>query len=154
MGSCETFSVTMKRKEIVAAATLVMPNHSLPMSNLDLLLPPLDIGVFLCYKKSLPRGESVNVIKKSLAQALAMFYPFSGEVVLNSHGEPELLCNNRGVDFSYASADVELRKIDLYHPYESVERKLIPVKKVGAFSVQVNPNNNSIDTSTHYAKKL
>ncbi|KAD3068171.1 hypothetical protein E3N88_36051 [Mikania micrantha] len=32
--------------------------------------------------------------------------------------------------------NTELKNIDLYHPDESVERKLVPVKKQGVFTVQ------------------
>lgn len=142
MGSCGTFSVSVKQRDTIAAA-LPVQDHWLPMSNLDLLLPPLDVGVFFCYKKStLPHEESVNIIKKSLEQALAPFYPFAGEVVQNNDGEPELLCNNRGVDFIHAHAPLmELKRLDLYHPDESVERKLVPTKKRGVLSVQVTELN-------------
>ncbi|KAI3811485.1 hypothetical protein L1987_21209 [Smallanthus sonchifolius] len=136
MGSCGTFSVSVKKRDIITAA-LPVQDHWLPMSNLDLLLPPLDVGVFFCYKNSLPLYESMNIVKKSLAEALAPFYPLAGEVVQNSLSEPELLCNNRGVDFIHAYADMELKNIDLYHPDESVERKLVPLKKQGVLTVQV-----------------
>ena len=138
MGSCGVLS-SVKHKGIIAAA-LPVQDHWLPMSNLDLLLPPIDVGVFFCYKKALAFDESVNIVKKSLAQALALFYPFAGEVVQNILGEPELLCNNRGVDFIHAYADIELKNIDLYNPDDSVERKLVPVKKQGVLMVQVYLN--------------
>lgn len=138
MGSCGVLA-SVKHKGIIAAA-LPVQDHWLPMSNLDLLLPPIDVGVFFCYKKALPFDESVNIVKKSLAQALALFYPFAGEVVQNILGEPELLCNNRGVDFIHAYADMELKNIDLYHPDDSVEGKLVPVKKQGVLTVQVYLN--------------
>lgn len=50
MGSCGGGGVTVvvRRSEVVAAV-LPMQEHWLPMSNLDLLLPPLDVGVFFCY---------------------------------------------------------------------------------------------------------
>nr|GEW72621.1 shikimate O-hydroxycinnamoyltransferase-like [Tanacetum cinerariifolium] len=139
MGSCG-ISASVKHRAIVAAA-LPVQDHWLPMSNLDLLLPPIDVGVFFCYKKALPLDESVNIVKKSLAQALALFYPFAGEVVENILGEPELLCNNRGVDFIHAHADMELKNIDLYHPDDSVEGKLVPIKKQGVLAVQVTELN-------------
>ncbi|KAM1165221.1 hypothetical protein PS2_024427 [Malus domestica] len=64
------------------------------------------------------------------------FYAFSGEVVPNSVGEPEILCNNRGVDFAEAFADVELKELNLYDPDESIEGKLVPNKKHGVLAVQ------------------
>ncbi|KAK9055291.1 hypothetical protein SSX86_026373 [Deinandra increscens subsp. villosa] len=136
MGSSGTFSVNVKKRDIITAE-LPVQNHWLPMSNLDLLLPSLDFGVFFCYKNSLPLDESLNIVKKSLAEALATFYPLSGEIVRNKLGEPELHCNNRGVDFIHAYADMELKNIDLYHPDESVEGKLVPVKTQGVLAVQV-----------------
>ncbi|KAM0956382.1 hypothetical protein COP2_025273 [Malus domestica] len=88
------FKVTMSKQEVVAAA-LPLQEHWLPLSNLDLLLQPLDVGVFFCYKnkQSMSFGSMVGVLKKAMAQALMTFYAFSGEVVPNSVGEPEILCN-------------------------------------------------------------
>ncbi|RVW69895.1 hypothetical protein CK203_059133 [Vitis vinifera] len=108
------FMVTVRRKEVVATM-LPMQKHWLPLSNLDLLLPPINVGVFFCYKK--PRGSAsggddftfgsmVRVLKEAMAQALVPYYAFAGEVLSNSLGEAELLCNNRGVDFLEAYADV------------------------------------------------
>ncbi|KAJ9692935.1 hypothetical protein PVL29_011857 [Vitis rotundifolia] len=92
------FTVTVSRKEVVAAA-LPVQEYWLPLSNLDLLLPPVDVGAFFCYKNphDLTFGFMIGVLKEALAQALVSYYPFAGEVLSNSAGEPELLCNNRGV---------------------------------------------------------
>ncbi|XP_050382420.1 coniferyl alcohol acyltransferase-like [Argentina anserina] len=132
------FHVSTRKQEVVAAA-LPLQEHWLPLSNLDLLLPPVDVGVFFCYKKhsSLSSAAArVGVLKKALAQALVTYYAFSGEVVANSIGEPEILCNNRGVDFAEAFADVELEELNLYNPDESIEGKLVPNKKHGVLAVQ------------------
>ncbi|KAK8584681.1 hypothetical protein V6N13_138633 [Hibiscus sabdariffa] len=139
MGAKADFTVTVSKEETVAAV-LPLQEHWLPFSNLDLLLPPVDVGVFFCYKK--PEGcitsftSMANVLKKALAQALVSYYAFSGEVVANTVAEPELLCNNSGVDFVEAYADVELRHLDLHNPDESIEGKLVPKKKHGVLSVQ------------------
>ncbi|KAG8373887.1 hypothetical protein BUALT_Bualt11G0072000 [Buddleja alternifolia] len=135
------FPVTVKRTEVVAAV-LPLQEHWLPMSNLDLLLPPLDVGIFFCYRKNstdknLSPENMVAGMKKALAKALVTFYPFAGEIVLNRHGEPEILCNNRGVDFTHAYADVDLNDVDFYRPDLSVDGKLVPVKMHGVLSVQV-----------------
>ncbi|PIN13875.1 Alcohol O-acetyltransferase [Handroanthus impetiginosus] len=124
------FPVTAKWSQVVAAF-LPVQEHWLPMSNLDLLLPPLDFGIFLGYKNNgTGKGPSpenmVAVLKKALAQALVSFYTLAGEIVQNRHGEPEILCNNRG-----------LKDIDLYRPDVSVHGKLVPVKMHGVLSVQV-----------------
>ncbi|XP_059635624.1 coniferyl alcohol acyltransferase-like [Cornus florida] len=144
-GAKGDFSVEMRRKEVVAAV-LPMKEHRLPLSNLDLLLPPVDVGVFFCYKKPVSAtGEDnipftftsmVCVLKKALAQVLVSYYTFAGEVVKNTVGEPELLCNNYGVVFHEAFANIELRDLNLYNPDESIEGKLVPKKKQGVLSVQ------------------
>ncbi|CAJ2634232.1 unnamed protein product [Trifolium pratense] len=133
------FTVNMTNEETVAAA-LPMQEHWLPLSNLDLILPPVDVSVFFCYNKpSITIGTPHNIVeclKNSLAEALVSYYAFAGEVVKNSMGEPELLCNNRGVDFVEAFADVELQSLNLYNPDETVEGKLVPKKKHGVLAVQ------------------
>ncbi|KDP35222.1 hypothetical protein JCGZ_09381 [Jatropha curcas] len=131
------FTVTVTKKEVVAAV-LPVQEHWLPLSNLDLLLPPLDVGVFLCYKKpeTASFGSMVSVLKKAMAQVLVSYYGFGGEVVSNPLGESELLCNNRGVDFFEGFADIELKDLDLYNPDHSVEGKLVPKKKDGVLAIQ------------------
>ncbi|XP_051134037.1 coniferyl alcohol acyltransferase-like [Andrographis paniculata] len=134
------FPVTAAKAEVVAAA-LPIQDHWLPLSNLDLLLPPVDVGVFLCYgnkpRQPLPPfAHMVGVLKKALAQTLVLYYAFSGHLVGNAAGEPELLCDNSGVDFVEASADVELEELDLYNPDASVEGKLVPARKRGVLAAQ------------------
>ncbi|XP_020552106.1 shikimate O-hydroxycinnamoyltransferase-like [Sesamum indicum] len=81
-------------------------------------------------------GHMVGILKKALAQTLVSYYAFAGRLVKNAAGEPELLCNNCGVDFVEAFADVELKDINLYNPDESVEGKLVPERKRGVLAVQ------------------
>ncbi|XVE89197.1 hypothetical protein DITRI_Ditri19aG0131200 [Diplodiscus trichospermus] len=139
MGSVNgDFVVKVGKKEVVAAV-LPFQEHWLPFTNLDLLLPPLDVGLFFCYKKpvsSMSYGSMVSILKKALAQALVSYYAFAGEVVPNALGEPELLCNNRGVDFIEAYADIELQYLNFYNPDESIQGKFVPKKKNGVLSVQ------------------
>ncbi|KAK4278931.1 hypothetical protein QN277_016704 [Acacia crassicarpa] len=132
----KNLKVTVTKQEVVAAMS-PLEKHWLPLSNLDLLLPPIDVGVFFCYDKR-PTATSVVVgaLRKSLSEALIYFYPFAGELVVNLAGEPELLCNNRGVDFVEAVADVDLKSLDLYNPDDSIEGKLVPSKKHGVLAVQ------------------
>ncbi|XP_008228085.1 PREDICTED: shikimate O-hydroxycinnamoyltransferase-like [Prunus mume] len=129
------FKVTVSKQEVVAAAFCPLQDHCLPLSNLDLLLPPVDVGVFFCYKNEqrMSFWSMVGVLRKAMAQALVTFYAFSGEVMQNSVGEPEIMCNNRGVDFFEAFADVELKDLNLDDPDES---KLVPKKKRGVLAVQ------------------
>ncbi|XP_027340880.1 shikimate O-hydroxycinnamoyltransferase-like [Abrus precatorius] len=144
------FTVSVINEEVVAAV-LPMQEHWLPLSNLDLLLPAVDVGVFFCYKNpTMPMfttlgengtnkvtfGSMVGTLKKALAQALVSYYAFAGEVVHNSVGEPELLCNNRGVDFVEAVANVELQCLNFYNPDDTIEGKFVPKKKHGVLAVQ------------------
>ncbi|WCJ37185.1 HXXXD-type acyl-transferase family protein [Euphorbia peplus] len=130
--------VSLNKKEAVAAA-LPLQEHWLPLSNLDLLLPPVDVGVFFCYHNTdnkMSFGSMLALLKSSLAQALVSYYAFAGEVVANSAGEPEILCNNRGVDFFEASANIDLKDLDFHDPDQSIEGKLVPTKKHGILAVQ------------------
>ncbi|KAM6576420.1 hypothetical protein CsatB_028257 [Cannabis sativa] len=121
----------------------------LPMSNFDfLLLPEINYVSILCYENpAMPRGSPpsasignfIGNLKKSMAQVLAPFYPLAGEVVYNTVGEPEILCNNRGVDFIEAYADVELKNLNLHNfDMSFVVGKLVPKKKRGVLTVQVS----------------
>ncbi|KDP25023.1 hypothetical protein JCGZ_22558 [Jatropha curcas] len=141
-GGERTFTVSVAKKEVVAAV-LPLQEHWLPLSNLDLLLPPVDVGVFFCYRNpliSMNFGSMVGSLKKALAQVLVSYYAFAGEVVANSAGEPEILHykkngilrptnRNRGVDFYEAFADIELQHLNLYNPDQSIEAKLVPKKE-------------------------
>ncbi|KAI7751117.1 hypothetical protein M8C21_018166 [Ambrosia artemisiifolia] len=135
------YQVTVKGKEVISAAATAANEHWLPMSNLDLLLPPIEAGVFFCYKKKENTNMSletvVDTIKKSLAGVLSTFYPLAGEIAQNSHGEPEVVCNNNGVEFVHAHADVELKDLDFHRPDHSVRGKLVPKINRGLLSVQV-----------------
>ncbi|XP_060193848.1 coniferyl alcohol acyltransferase-like [Lycium barbarum] len=144
MGVKRDFNVKVINTEVVAAM-LPMQEHWLPQSNLDLLLPPVDVGVFFCYQNPNISGKPkfwsfesmVSVLKVSLAETLVSYYAFAGELVQNLAGEPEILCNNAGVDFTEAWADVKLKEINFYNPDESIEGKLVPKKKNGVLAVQV-----------------
>ena len=132
--------VTVNRKEVVAATVAVEVQRWLPLSNLDLILPPVDVSVFFCYKKSNSDDHDLNsfgskarVLKKPMAQELVCYYAFSGELV----GEGQLLCNNRGMDFIEAYADAKLQDLCFYNPDDTIEGKLIPKKHHGVLSVQV-----------------
>ncbi|XP_020206989.1 shikimate O-hydroxycinnamoyltransferase [Cajanus cajan] len=137
MVSGEGFIVSVSKVEVVAPE-LPMQEHWLPLSNLDLLIPPLDFSVFICYKNpsSMSFPSMVGSLKNALAQALVYYYPLAGEVVTNSTGEPELFCSNRGVDFVEAVADVELHRLNMYNPDDTIEGKLVPKKKHGVLAVQ------------------
>ncbi|XP_020594852.1 shikimate O-hydroxycinnamoyltransferase-like, partial [Phalaenopsis equestris] len=132
--TADKYSIKICHKELIAAEnSQSLKEHFLPLSNLDLLLPPIEVGLFLCYKKPPPLSSPlcsfaslVAKLKSSLAKALAVFYPFAGKVLPNAAGEPALLCNNRGVVFIEAYAEVALDQLNFYDVDRSVERKLVP----------------------------
>ncbi|EAZ31931.1 hypothetical protein OsJ_16103 [Oryza sativa Japonica Group] len=83
------------------APALPVQEHRLPLSNLDLILPPMDVGVFFCYGAGEGSGGGgallpAATLKAALAKVLVAYYPFAGEVVANTRGEGELLCSGRG----------------------------------------------------------
>ncbi|KAL6843879.1 hypothetical protein ACP4OV_026450 [Aristida adscensionis] len=135
------YEVTVAPAATVAPA-LPVQEHRLPLSNLDLLLPPLDVGVVFCYAADddhdpAAGGHPAAALKAALAKTLVAYYPLAGEVVANADGEPELLCSGRGVDVAEATADgADLRDLRLGFPDESIEQ-LVPKKKAGVMSVQV-----------------
>ncbi|WMV17937.1 hypothetical protein MTR67_011322 [Solanum verrucosum] len=109
------FNVKVNKSEVVAAV-LPMQEHWLPLSNLDLLLPPLEVGVMFCYLNPIIISEKINmnlelnsivkILKTSLAETLVSYYAFSREIVENSAGEPELLCINGGVSPFFHACDL------------------------------------------------
>lgn len=141
------FKVELKQMDSISA-TLPVPEDILPLSNLDLLLPPFNVSVFFCYNtngdqshigtyNSSSFSSKVAVLKKSLAQTLVLYYPFAGEITMNSAGEPLVMCNNRGVDFFQAYANVDLIDLNLHNPDESIEGKMVPNKTNGTLAIQV-----------------
>ncbi|KAI3496289.1 hypothetical protein L1887_38646 [Cichorium endivia] len=135
------YEVIVKGRDVISADLIPAYMHWLPLSNLDLLLPPVTPGVFFCYKKkdgvAMTPETVVKTIRKSLGKVLETFYPLAGEIVQNSQGEPELLCNNSGVEFVHAQADIELKDLDFHRPDDSVTGKLVPMINRGVLSVQV-----------------
>ncbi|XP_076889617.1 coniferyl alcohol acyltransferase-like [Bidens hawaiensis] len=136
--SSKSFSVNIIEKVVVHAET--WKDHWLPFTNLDLLVPPFDVGSFFCYKK--PSHDTfatiLDALKDSLSRALALYYPLAGEILWNATaGENQIHCNNRGVEFTHAVADVELKELNFYNPDESIEGKLMPKKLHGVLAIQV-----------------
>ncbi|MCD7453320.1 hypothetical protein HAX54_020485 [Datura stramonium] len=135
------FNVKVINSEVVVAM-LLMQEHWLPQSNLDFLLPPVDVGVYFCYEKPIKLywtfGSMVRLLKVSLAETLVSYYAFAGELVQYLAGEPQIFCNNAGVHFTEALTDVELKEIHFNNPDESIEGKLVPKKKHGVLAVQIS----------------
>ncbi|KAL1822255.1 hypothetical protein ACET3Z_009033 [Daucus carota] len=118
MDSCQRgVEVVVKTTEVVAPFSPLTVQR-LPMLNLDLLVPLCDNGILFLYDKH--QSMMISLVKKGLSQ-----------------GGPEILCNNRGVDFVQAIADVNLQHLDLYKLDVAVYPKFFPVKTRGVLSVQV-----------------
>ena len=142
--SGDDYNVKILSKDVVINAHPVQ-DHRLPLSNLDLLIPHVSVNVFVCYKKPTPRSvssfaeEATRHLKCSLSEALVYYYVFAGEMISNSSGEPELLCNNHGVEFIEAIANIGLAELDFYNPDKTVEGKLVPkLSDSSVFATQVS----------------
>ncbi|XP_022024924.1 anthranilate N-benzoyltransferase protein 1 [Helianthus annuus] len=137
----DSFSVKVTQKEVVHAEE-ACNEHWLPFTNFDLLVPPLEVGSIFFYKKPAHATSFftiVNTLKASLSQALALYPPLAGEIAWNgAAGENQIHCNNRGVYFIEAVADVVLKELNLYNPDECIEGKLMPKKLLhGVLAIQV-----------------
>ncbi|KAF5761977.1 putative alcohol O-acetyltransferase [Helianthus annuus] len=140
MGLSDKYFFVKVTGKVVVHAKDPWNEHWLPFTNLDLLVPPFDVGSFFCYKKPSNGSFSnkLNILKASLSRALALYYPLAGEILWNAAaGGNQIRCNNRGVDFVEAVADVELKELNLYNPDESIEGKLMPKKLHGVLAIQV-----------------
>ena len=51
------YEVIIKKVETVAAVLMVQ-EHRLPLSNFDFIIPPVDVGIFLCFKKPAPIADT------------------------------------------------------------------------------------------------
>ncbi|KAJ9692924.1 hypothetical protein PVL29_011846 [Vitis rotundifolia] len=125
MGGGGDFTVTLTKK--VVAAMLPMQEHWLPLSNLNLLLPPLDVSVFFCYKN--PHDQRVNGGDDF---TFGSMIGVLNKAISPEHWRPIMHCQGK----LWAHADVRLEDLDLYNPDVSIEGKLVP-KKNGVLSVQV-----------------
>ncbi|KAI7725325.1 hypothetical protein M8C21_029673 [Ambrosia artemisiifolia] len=105
-------------KTEVVAPKQQRSDHRLPLTNLDMLVPPIDLGCFFCYKKPYNQVDMVDALKTSLSQ-------------------PEIHCNYKGVDFTEAAADVKLWELDFYNHDENIGGKFIPQKHHGVLAIQV-----------------
>ncbi|KAG6533299.1 hypothetical protein ZIOFF_007166 [Zingiber officinale] len=64
MGVRRSYTVTIRTAETIAPVE-TRPEHRLQMSNLDLLLPPVDFGVFFCYEKPMRSLEEMVAVLRT-----------------------------------------------------------------------------------------
>jgi shikimate O-hydroxycinnamoyltransferase len=111
------------------APALPTQEHRLPLSNLDLLLPPLDVSVFLCYRHPAP---SAAALKEALAKALVPFYPLAGRLAAGPGGRLEIDCNGEGALFVVARADFTGDEMFTdFEPSPEARRLLVPFAASG-----------------------
>lgn len=145
--SANGYNVEIINKEIVVSAHPAQEQR-LPLSDLDLLIPPVSVSLFLCYMKPRASSESsfaektTHDLKCSLSEALVYYYVLAGKMVSKSSGEPELLCNDRGVEFIEATANIGIAELDFYNAEKTVEGKLVPkLSNSSVFTTQVTKFN-------------
>ncbi|XP_031475611.1 coniferyl alcohol acyltransferase-like [Nymphaea colorata] len=80
----------------------------------------------------------LSTLKKGLSKLLIPYHPLAGEVVTSPAGEPEIHCNNHGVEFIEAYADIELCNLALHHPDAYLAGKLLPMRPTAVLCLQVN----------------
>ncbi|GLJ35081.1 hypothetical protein SUGI_0705840 [Cryptomeria japonica] len=100
---CKDYQLNIVNTEVVMPA-LPMQQHILPLSNLDLLIPPVYVHVFFCYKNPFPRtfASAISDLKTSLSRVL----------VTDSIGLPKVHYNNKGVRFTQAYAAAPLSHLN------------------------------------------
>ena len=90
MGGGGDFTIIVTRKEVVAG-WLPMLLHWLPLSNLDLVMTPVYVSMFFCYKRThqsvnggdgFTFGSMVGVLKKVVVQALSSTMLLQGLLLL------------------------------------------------------------------------
>ncbi|KAL9691303.1 hypothetical protein QQ045_011724 [Rhodiola kirilowii] len=111
-------AVTTTGMTVVTADSALVQDHREPLSYLDLYIPKEDVVVILCYEKPNVGFESTLVSN-------------------DSSGEIEISCNNRGVDFTEASINLDLSELDLHKPDAVIGEKLAPKLERGTLAVQV-----------------
>ncbi|KAH6801889.1 hypothetical protein C2S51_033335 [Perilla frutescens var. frutescens] len=100
-----------------------MQKHQL--SFLDQLAPPFFMPLVYFYSSNaqIPNSQKSNHLKKSLSEALSIYYPLAGRLVDNLHVD----CNDGGVPFSEVQADCDLSQI-ITNPDPKYMNKFLPYK--------------------------
>lgn len=95
------------------------------LSFLDELAPPFFMPLVYFYSSNskIPNYQKSNHLKKSLSQALSIFYPLAGRLVGNLYVD----CNDGGAPFSEAEADCDLSHVTT-NPDPKQMNKFLPYK--------------------------
>ena len=126
-------SIELLRVSVVVPAILNL-NHRIFLSNLDLILIPINkVPRLLFYKTSYHENEFsalVEMLKTSLSLALVDFYPLGGRLDIKGEeqsGLPKVDCNDARVEFIEASIDMAFQDTkNQDFQYKSFFKKLTP----------------------------
>ncbi|XP_020081200.1 putrescine hydroxycinnamoyltransferase 1-like [Ananas comosus] len=112
----------------VVVPSEVTPNHTLWLSNLDLLVARSHTPTVYFYR---PNGHnpgffSVQALKQSLAKALVIFYPLAGRLHVGPTGRIEIRCTGEGALFVMARSKSVLDEFGDFAPSAEMRRLLVP----------------------------
>ncbi|GLJ20276.1 hypothetical protein SUGI_0368230 [Cryptomeria japonica] len=127
MAILKDYNVEVVKREVVLPA-IVIQEHVLPLSNMDLTIPPICVYTFFCYEKPSQTSFAsvLSNLKSSLSRAFVSCYAFAGRLVSHGVGDLQMVCNNKGAEFSEAYADACLVQVEFCNPIAAVEGKLVP----------------------------
>ncbi|XP_028799854.1 benzyl alcohol O-benzoyltransferase-like [Neltuma alba] len=119
------FTVRRQKPELISPAKPT-PHEIKPLSDLDdqhFLRMQISLIHFYRPKPSMAGKDPVKAIREALAQTLVFYYPFAGR--LKEGGGRKLMvdCNEEGVMFTEADADVTLQQFgdDLHPPFPCLQ---------------------------------
>ncbi|XP_068646851.1 coniferyl alcohol acyltransferase [Aristolochia californica] len=127
-------------KTIVKAVDPPAEPKVVTLSNFDLLSGRFPVSVYYAYSKpdSCDFPSIVATLQTSLAKVLRHYYPFAGRLVPGPRpDEPEIICNNEGVEFTEAQANIPLSALNFHDLSESLQKNLVPVPESSPLSIQV-----------------
>ncbi|KAF8412860.1 hypothetical protein HHK36_000832 [Tetracentron sinense] len=134
------FSVQITKSSAVKAAHWSSEPYILSLSNFDLISGRCPVTLFYAYLKP-HRGDFsmvVAVIKSSLEEVLGHYLPFAGRIIPNAEtGQPEILCNNEGIEVIEANANIDLACLDFYDLSQSLQKNLVPFQHEIPLRLQV-----------------
>ncbi|VVB16371.1 unnamed protein product [Arabis nemorensis] len=113
LGLLGLMKIRVKQATIVKPAEET-PNHSLWLSNLDLIQVRFHMGILYfynpCSSSNLPNIQSLI---EALSKVLVLFYPAAGRLQKDKNGRLEVRCNGEGVLLVEAETDSTIQDIGL-----------------------------------------
>ncbi|XP_058754256.1 benzyl alcohol O-benzoyltransferase-like [Vicia villosa] len=122
-----TFQIRRSQPELIPPASPT-PHETKLLSHIDQqpgLRANIPIIQFYRNQPSMAGKDPVKVIRNAIAQALVFYYPLAGRVKEASGGELVVDCNEEGVMFIEADADVTLEQFgEIKPPFPCLEELL------------------------------